>query len=71
MSPCAEGISAHFLITKGISAIPILGLPLLASLGLSINCGNRELVHRDTGKVVRCSAAFCPSKRLGKNWEDQ
>ena len=67
MSPCTEGVSSPFLVTKGLSGFPILGLPALSSLGLSVHCGDRELVHRDTGRMVRCSAAFCPRKRLRKN----
>ena len=58
MSPCTEAVSTLFLVTKGLSGFPILGLPALSALGLSVDCGKRELVDKETGRMARCSAAF-------------
>ena len=48
-----EQKSADFLVTTAVS-IPILGMPTLRDLGISVDCGAHEL-HDQNGQVVRCS----------------
>ena len=55
MVPCEAAIGVDSLVTSKVS-VPIIGLPTLHQLGLSVDCRNHELVHQEIGKVVRCFA---------------
>ena len=54
IDPCEDVVGADFLVTSKVFG-PIIGLPTLHKLGLSVECRNHELVRQETGKVVRCS----------------
>ena len=50
---------AEFLVTADVT-VPVIGLPALSALGISVDCKSHELTDLKTGDVVRCSAATCP-----------
>ena len=53
----AKHDDVEFLISSSIS-IPIIGLPTLSALGISVDCGAGELTEKSTGHTVQCSVVF-------------
>lgn len=47
-------VPAEFIVSSEIS-VPIIGLPTLKDMKIQVDCEGHELVHRESGSVVRCS----------------